>query len=369
VIVPASRPASFLQPAIDLTASLGILLVVLCSKQTSLEQVASRVSKTPAARSLVVEIPEGWNHPEIPCRTSELPFKRANGDRRSDLSAKRNLGLLLARSHGWNKIAFVDDDVRLLEPSSLGRLAGQLDEQQVAGMVVRRHPDNSVVCHARRLAGLAQDVFVTGAVMGVHCNSLPLSFFPDIYNEDWFFFAKEAAARKLPCVGQAMQIEYDPFVNPDRARREEFGDVLGEGLYALIGNGDPSLPLSQQLRFATKGYWAEFIEARREVLSETMTLLRAFLDNDPNNAHVSSAVVSLKAAENQLNGIEAELCADFVVAWREDLAEWQRFSNRSNNVSSTSDAMDFLQLKSWTLAGFGPAMADAKNARGWHRIR
>ena len=34
IIVPASRPASYLQPAIDLAARLGILLVVLCSKQT-----------------------------------------------------------------------------------------------------------------------------------------------------------------------------------------------------------------------------------------------------------------------------------------------------------------------------------------------
>ena len=96
-------------------------------------------------------------------------------------------------------------------------------------MVVREFPDNSVVCHARRLAGLAQDVFVTGAVLGVHCNSLPLSFFPDIYNEDWFFFAKEAAARKLPRVGHARQAEYDPFASPDRARRRGVRRPAGRG--------------------------------------------------------------------------------------------------------------------------------------------
>ena len=106
-------------------------------------------------------------------------------------------------------------------------------------MVVEQHPDNSVVCHARRLAGMSQDVFVTGAVLGVHCNNLPLSFFPDIYNEDWFFFAEEAAPRRLPRVGRARQLEYDPFANPDRARREEFGDLLAEGLYALFGEASP----------------------------------------------------------------------------------------------------------------------------------
>jgi hypothetical protein len=39
---------------------------------------------------------------------------------------------------------------------------------------------------------------------------LPLSFFPDIYNEDWFFFATEAAAGELPSVGFATQPEYGP---------------------------------------------------------------------------------------------------------------------------------------------------------------
>ena len=65
VIVPASRPASFLQPAIELAAFLGVLLVVLCSKQTKVEQVAQRVSRTPGARSLIVPIPEALESPAI----------------------------------------------------------------------------------------------------------------------------------------------------------------------------------------------------------------------------------------------------------------------------------------------------------------
>ena len=194
MIVPASRPAFCLQPAIDLAARLGVLLVVLCSKQTRADHVAELVSSSPGARALVVELPKTWRHPKFPTRTSSQVFRKANGYRESDLSAKRNIGLLLARLHGWNKIVFVDDDVRLSRTDNVARLAEQLDRYQVAGMIVRNFPDNSVVCHARRDAGLPQDVFLTGAVLGVHCNSLPLSFFPDIYNEDWFFFAREAAA-------------------------------------------------------------------------------------------------------------------------------------------------------------------------------
>ena len=352
LIVPASRPASFLQPAIELSALLGVLLVVMCSKQARVEHVAQRVSKSPGARSLVVEIPEEPSHLGVPTRTSDLAFKKAQGGRNSDLSAKRNLGLLLARLNGWSKIAFIDDDITLSD-TDIRRLAGQLEKHQVAGMVVRRFPDNSVVCHARRLAGLTQDVFVTGAVLGVHCNSLPLSFFPDVYNEDWFFFAEEAATRRLQRVGHAVQAEYDPFANPERACSEEFGDLLAEGLYALMGENDPSLPFDEQLRGATLAYWSRFIDARHEAIAEAKTKLSRFMDPDTENGYLSSALDSLEAAEMQLDTIEPDLCLNFVDAWRQDLDDWQRSSNGVNNVGSTREAMDFLELDTWTLAEFG----------------
>lgn len=360
IIVPASRPAGSLQRTIELSAFLGVLLVVLCSKRTRFQDISDRVSKTPGARALVIEIPPDWTHPGIPTRTSASAFKKANARRNSDLSAKRNLALLLARLHGWSKIVFIDDDIKYVGIWDFARLVGQLDEHQVAGMLVRKHPDNSVVCHARRLAGLAQDVFVTGAVLGVHCNSLPLSFFPDIYNEDWFFFAEEAAARKLPRVGLARQAEYNPFANTRRARREEFGDLLAEGLYALIGENAPSVSFEDQLRAATEGYWSRFIEARHSVITETMTLLSGFLERDLGDDRFSSALESLAAAQKQLGAITPKLCANFLEAWRDDLHDWQTFSNGVNNVDNTSHAMDFLELRTWAQVQFDNTFIGSK---------
>lgn len=366
IVVPASRPASCVKPAIELSAQLGVQLLVLCSKQTKVEQVAERVSTSPGARALVVEIPEKWSHLDFPTRTSDPVFRRANAGRDSDLSAKRNIGLLLARLHGWNKIVFVDDDVTLSRTDNVARLAGQLDKYQVAGMIVRDYPDNSVVCHARRAAGLPQDVFLTGAVLGVHCNNLPLSFFPDIYNEDWFFFAREAASRQLRRVGQATQLEYNPYASPDRARREEFGDLLAEGLFALMGEVDPSVRFGDQLRAADEAYWSRFIEARHSVITEAMSLLSVAVERDGDHGHLSSALVSLAAAENHLDHmITAEDCVSFVDAWRDDLEEWQRFSSSVNNVESTRDAMDFLQLSTWTRVEFGGVSSQSNGASGW----
>ena len=366
IIVPASRPASFLQPAIDLAASLNVLLVMLCSKQTRVEQVAQRVASTPGAKCLIVPITESWRHAAFPSRTSAPGFADVQAGRKSDLSLKRNLGLVLARLHGWNKIAFVDDDIRLSRTDKIARLAGQLDVHQVAGMVVPRFPDNSVVCHARRLADLPQDVFLTGAVLAVHCNNLPLSFFPNIYNEDWFFFAREAATRRLPRVGQALQEAYDPFASPDRAGWEEFGDLLAEGLFALFGEGDPSVPFTEQLCEATRNYWDRFIDARREMMTETKTLLQRLALDDPGRHRVHSAFDSLEVAQSSLDTIKPDICVNFLEAYLDDLRDWQEFTNGVNNVGSTREAMDQLELKAWRLAEFGAAEVD--DLRGSRRL-
>ena len=196
----------------------------------------------------------------------------------------------------------------------------------------------------------------------MHCNNLPLSFFPDIYNEDWFFFAREAASRELRQVGQATQLEYHPFASPERARGEEFGDLLAEGLFALMGQADPTVRFREQLSAADGSYWSRFIDARHDVITETRTLLSSALETNGDNGRGSAALDSLEAAQNQLDhAITADDCVNFVDAWQDDLEDWQLFSSGVNNVGSTHDAMDFLQLNTWTRAEFGAAAVESKN--------
>jgi hypothetical protein len=338
---------------IDLAAAEGIFLVILCSRQTKPEHLAERVATTPGAKALIVNVPADDQRPRFPSRTSHPDFRRASAGRDSDLSVKRNIGLLLARLHGWRKIAFVDDDMSFARPDNILRMAGQLENHQVAGMIVREYPDNSVVCHARRLAGFDQDVFVTGAVLGVHTGDQPLPYFPDVYNEDWFFFAHLAARRELPHVGEATQAEYDPFARPRRARREEFGDLLAEGLYSLLEDEDPDVRLTEQLRGATTSYWSRFIEARKSLLAETSDRLRGFLRADHGNTTVQAALASLRAAEEQLQSIDPDLCVAFLNAWQQDVADWQDATSDLNDLGSTMLAMEYLGLDEWRFAEFG----------------
>ena len=93
-----------------------------------------------------------------------------------------------------------------------------------------------------------------------------------------------------------------------------------------------------------------------------MTLLRVAAERGGEHGRISSALVSLRAAQHHLDHmITAEDCVSFVDAWQDDLEEWQTFSSRVNDVGSTRDAMDFLQLSTWTRAEFGGVTSQS----GW----
>lgn len=348
IVVPATRPASALTGLIERAAELEILLVVLCSRQAHIEKVAERVGRTHRARALVVQVDEDYHLPHEPLQTSSSAFTGANGGRVSDLSLKRNFGLLLARLLGWTKLVFVDDDITVRR-QDIARLTAQLDNHQIASMVCRYFPDNSVFCHARRLARLPQDVFATGAVLGVNCSDLPLPFFPDVYNEDWFFFGDAAVHRRLATAGEAEQLTYDPFAEPVRAAQEEFGDLLAEGIYALIEMQGPDRSLRQVTRLANERYWSSYIDVRRHDLTATRSRLAEFASRDTGSDDVAHASKSLEAAERLYDAgmITAEHCVRFLEAWQADIAVWGRTYPRTNNLGSIRDAMDCLQATTW----------------------
>jgi hypothetical protein len=350
IVVPASRPASALRGALSLSVRLSTPLLVLCSRQTRAEQVADRIAETPGARAQVVEVPRSYEHDLVKHETADFGWVSAG--RSSDLSLKRNLAILLGRMQGWRKILYLDDDITQVRSRDIARLAGLLDRHQVAGMICQEYPDNSVACHARRLAGLAQGNFVSGAVLGVNLADHPLSFFPDVYNEDWFFMARPLSmGRRVPKAGEARQAEYDPYADPRRAEREEFGDMVAEGLYNWFA-GVCGLPAREQI-VPSEEYWKRFLEARQESLDETLAALGSRVrPGEPADTPMHKATASLNRAQACLAQITPTICADFLRAWGRDLAVWERVCERSNKVSHPAEAFDRLGLSA-RLCEFG----------------
>lgn len=353
IVVPVTRPST-LQRIIKLSASIPVPLVLLCSKQAKVEPVAQKVEETFGARALVIDVPEDCELRGGYQATAGYSFRAVSGGRSSDLSLKRNIGLLLARLRGWRKILFLDDDIYGLRPHEIANLAHQLDRYPVAAMRSWFFPDNSVVCHAGRLAGMPQDIFVSGAVLGVDTQHPGLSFFPDVYNEDWLFFAENAARRHLPKVGEVRQDQYEPFADPQRAAREEFGDVLAEGLYTIFDDR-PGWTFREQLEVAARRrYWASFLEDRASFIADVERRLE---DHAAAGRLVDkpaySAMESLRYAKKELAEISPQLCVDFIEAWREDTDRWQRQLPAQGLRLGEREALDTLGLGSWTSCGYG----------------
>ena len=214
IIVPATRPAAYLDHAVTLARAAQCALVIVCSQDLDGRDVKNYLAARSFRDAVVIDLPPGYSHPLFffrRLREIEDQLPPECGYHVTDLSMKRNIGLALARMLGWQRIFFLDDDIRDIAHPDLQRTVDMLGSFSAAGMRVTEFPDNSIVCHANRMTGGAQDVFVSGAALAVDCDS-DIGFFPGIYNEDWFFFFDAASRGQLGNSDlEATQLAYYPF--------------------------------------------------------------------------------------------------------------------------------------------------------------
>jgi hypothetical protein len=309
IIVPTARNVATLRPAVELAGKLGSTLVALCSKWSSAREVAALARGRVKFIAIDVnELPAGV----VPSFRTDHVLAGTRFARWTDTSLKRNLGLLLARLIGWQRVVFLDDDIRVPEPTDLREAAGLTNDYAAVGLRIEGMPDNSVVCHAFRDAGGEQDVFIGGGALAIGTQSMT-SFFPNIYNEDWFFLLGDKGLRSTTTTGIAVQNPYDPY-HIHRARMEELGDCLAEGLFWLLDNG-------QSLQDANAEHWGSFLRARAEFITEVIDRV-ARMDGDAAQRH--RMLEAVKAARGRCQYIKPELCAEYVDAWRRDRVTWRR---------------------------------------------
>jgi hypothetical protein len=140
-----------------------------------------------------------------------------------------------------------------------------------------------------------------------------IGFFPDIYNEDWLFFYDAASDGRLGSSRRNVtQLRYDPFADPKRAAWQEFGDVLAEGLYALLDHG-------MDWRYATDGYWLHFLDARRRFL-EAILGRADTAEPDIREQLLLLVEMALKCSIS----IGPGLLERYVLLWQQDLRKWQQ---------------------------------------------
>jgi len=344
IIVPTGRPAAYLRQAIAVAKERDVFLLLLCSLRSTASS-ASLEAKRAGVRALAIDI--DLVHPEVvPEFATDKILRFTRFRRQTDTSFKRNLGLLIAVLAGWKRVLFLDDDIELPNPADLTTAAGLLDEYPVVGLANAGMPDNSVVCHAIRDAGRKQDTFIGGGALSVGEAAFS-SFFPNIYNEDWFFLLDGMKLRPSAVTGTAIQKPYDPYRDARRARGEELGDTLAEGVFGLL---DSHLGLAQ----ASNAYWRDFLSDRRRIIRDTVKLV---VDSPIEAAQKARMIDALKAAIGRSELITPELCVRYLRAWQEDCVRWRQriteLRRDHHDGSGVDHAVAALGIPSLAQAGSG----------------
>jgi hypothetical protein len=347
VVIPTARPPAYLAGAVKLAQELGCALVTLHSgKWTSAAQAARCV---PSGVDLIaIDIP-GPSRLRLPNWETSRRLSKTAFARRADTSAKRNLALMLSHMLGWSRVLFLDDDMTGVVAKDIREVGSLLDVYNAVGLKNVGYPDNSVVCHAFRDAGGHQNTFVGGGALAVELKRNQ-SFFPDIYNEDWFFLLDgNKSLQPTAIAGRVVQKRYDPYRNSDRARAEELGDVLAEGLYWLLDQG-------RSIADADKRHWGTFLNRRRQFIEHVLCLVhKSHIEPEQKGRMVDA----LKGSLGRLKLITSGLCADYLQDWAADQQQWRRHLEDLSPGQTRTAALNLLSREglprlTWQLGGQSP---------------
>jgi hypothetical protein len=322
IVVPTIRSAEHLYPALQLAT------------QARCHLIAVYTDAPPAGISAVLA-----GLPPVP--VTLLSVRAASKDRLLDLGAslpqslvspqaldisrKRNLGLLIGHVCGWQRMIFLDDDIRKLSVAKLSSAAALLDHYPVVGLQVKKYPDASVVGHARRLTGRRQEPFISGGSLLVNPQRLN-GYFAPVYHEDWLCVINHLHEGAVAIGGSVGQLPYLPFATPERGRFEEFGDILLSGLLWLVHAHTRNGAAEKSHLAADNDYWREatnprfwkhILEQRAELLADITVRLTGKNFDGP------SPLPSLAGARQRLSELRPADFVSFTEKWLTSLGEWR----------------------------------------------
>lgn len=343
VVVPAGpdrRPRSV---ALDLAAQLGAPLLVLCHPSIDLDEVEAE-TRSAGVRGYAVTVERPAAVPLPDSLVTVLPPSQ----KQVSIATARNLGLLVGRLAGWRCVVWLDDDVHDVDASAV-RGASQrirLGGFGCVGWSSTWFPDNSVVCHANRLAGNRQSSFISTGLLVMAVDPCT-PHFPVTYNEDWLYCFDLLRHGRVGYGGRVLQLPYDPFATPERACEEEFGDLLAEGLFHLLHEVREGRIDGQQLgsTIRSEGYWAREIEFRGRFLASIAERLQsgAYPSATP-DAQVARSLASVAAAGTRLADIRSAHVVEVVDAWRDDARTWASILSSLYPLGSVLAAFDRLHI-------------------------
>jgi len=342
IIVPTVRSAQQLSSAVDLASQLRCELIALYTDRLpdGLSSVLAKLKPGSATEVALSSDPERRELDLGPVISQRWP-----SDCATDISRKRNLGLLIGRACGWTRMLFLDDDIRRINAEKVRPAAALIDRYPVVGLQVKKYPDASVVRHARRLTGHYSQPFISGGSLLVDPQRLR-GFFPAVYHEDWLCLIDNLRLGEVAIGGTVGQLRYRPFTTPDRAKLEEFGDILASGLLWLLHavgkkSAEPSAVSRKYWQPATKAlFWDHVLIQRNELLGNTVELLNRSTVHD-----TDAALESVKASWERCVALSSREFVTFVADWLDGLDAWQARLARVPPAGSVKQALADLGLR------------------------
>jgi hypothetical protein len=348
LVVPAARPARRTREHVRLAERLGCTLVVICSKSITARAVIEQAGD-PATPVVAIDFerdacppgPDAFGSTEL---VFDTPFWHA-----TDVSAKRNAALLLAHWAGWGRIFFLDDDIHIENPDDICAASALLGDYAVTGLTVHGFPDSSVAGHASRYFGDTPKHFLGSGVLMV-APKRRKTFFPEIYNDDWLYLIDDTGFPPLALTGKAIQDPYRPFDDPARAARQEFGEVIAQGLLAGTRNG--TAPGQ-----ADRDFWRAFLANKRRYLDALLYSWNERIDHDMDGARI---VAALQSARDTSAMITPAFCVAYVDAWLRDRQWWRSYLDTRSRSTALTDAITRLGLPALLLHP-GPASTNRQD--------
>jgi len=223
-----------------------------------------------------------------------------------DLPQKRNYAIWFSIYNKFTKILFIDDDIRGISSSLLERGASNLDRYTIVGCFVENFPDTSIVGHLEISSGNEIKCFISGSFLFIKPFNT-YSFFPLIYNEDWIFMVQYIINKEVCSIGTIYQVPYDPFTSQQKIIFQEFGEIIAEGLFAIINKKLFEFRYNYDL-------WCEILSNRQNLLFK----LKKIISNSLQKQLLDTAI-------EQNYKIHPRDCIDYIKLLEDDIFSWRIF--------------------------------------------
>ena len=119
--------------------SLGCPLVTLHSPGRTSAVTADRSTFDRSLDLIAIDVPESA-HLRLPALETSRLLAGTIFERRTDVSTKRNLALLLSHMLRWRRVVFLDDDIKVPDPADLSKAVSLLDTHTAVGLRIGGFP-------------------------------------------------------------------------------------------------------------------------------------------------------------------------------------------------------------------------------------